>query len=255
MPGGRQFLARYERQSGTPHAATALRNLSAEIDVGAVLPAISAPTLVLHRRDDSIIKFEKGQEVARLIKGARLVALDGRDHYLFSGDVDALLDEIEMFVTSSALDAVADDTVLATVLFVRVDATKAPLDRFSAVAKDVIDRFRGTLVSTDDSVVATFDGPGRAVRAAGVLRDELLALGVRARAGLQTAEIQRRGDDIAGVGVQIASQIARIAVPGEVWVSRTVTDLVAGTGLTFTERGEHQFEEIDGTWPLFAALV
>jgi pimeloyl-ACP methyl ester carboxylesterase/class 3 adenylate cyclase len=267
-PPGRSFLARYERQSATPRTARLLRELTAAIDVSCVLPAISVPTLVLHRRDDSRIPFTHGQELAAGIPNAQLVALDGSDHYLFSGDVTPLLDAIAGFVAGAPQTAHFDDQVLATVLFVDiVDSTPtarqmgderwtALLSEFHAVVQRVLAEWRGALVSTaGDGVLATFDGPGRAVRAAAAIRDAVAPLGVLVRSGLHTAEIQRRGDDIAGIGVHVASRVAATADPGEVWVSRTVTDLVAGTGLTFTARGAHTLKGFEQAYELYSADI
>lgn len=267
-PPGRDFLARYERQSGTPAVAEALRQFIAQTDVTDVLPAVSATTLVLHRRDDTVIPFELSEELAARLPRARLVALDGIDHYVFSGDVDRLLHEIETFVTGSPPAPVMDESVLATVLFVDiVDSTRTVravgddrwsgvLDEFQMHADETVRRFRGVLVNTTgDGLLATFDGPARAVRAAGALRDAVFPMGIRVRAGLHTAEIRRRGDDVAGIGVHIASRVAGVAGPGEVVVSRTVTDLVAGSGLAFTDRGAHELAGLDRAWQLFSALV
>jgi pimeloyl-ACP methyl ester carboxylesterase len=264
---GRQFLARYERQSATPRAARCLRELSSRIDVGTVLGAIRVPTLVLHRRDDDRIPYRNGQQLAASISDARLVTLDGSDHYLFAGDAEPLLDAIEEFVTGESPRAPVD-RVLATVLFVDiVDSTVTAqrlgdrvwsdlLEDFQEAAARIVVAHRGELVkTTGDGLVATFDGPGRGVRAAGALRDAAASLGLALRAGLHTAEIQRVGDDIAGIGVHLASRVAEQAGPDEVWVSRTVTDLVAGTGLTFQARGVHLLQGFDQPWDLYAADV
>jgi pimeloyl-ACP methyl ester carboxylesterase len=261
---GRRFLARYERQSASPRAARALRELTGRIDVTGALDSISVPTLVLHRREDDRVPYEQGEQLAAGIPGARLVTLEGRDHYLFSGDTGPLLDAIEEFVTGTAPAHASGTRVLATVLFLDIvesTATARSLGdaRWTAVlqafyddAAVVLDQHRGELVSTTgDGLMATFDAPGRAVHTACALRSRAAMLGVQIRAGLHTAEVERRGDDIAGIGVHIASRVAGTAAPGEVWVSRTVTDLVAGTGLEFEERGSFPLKGLDNPWTLY----
>jgi class 3 adenylate cyclase len=196
------------------------------------------------------------------------VILDGADHYLFSGEATPTLAAIEEFVAGTRSRPGGRERVLATVAFVDIVApasrsgeqrerpSTALLDRFVTLAEAAVDRERGHIVTTTrDGVVATFDGPGRAVRAAAALRDIVHPLDLSVRAGVHTAEIHVHGDDIAGIGVDIAARVADAARPGEVWVSRTVTDLVAGTGLRFEGRGEHTLEGVDEPWHLFAAVV
>lgn len=263
---GREFLARFERQSATPRVASQLLQLNAEIDISGVLAAVAVPTLVLHRRDDRIVPLSHGQALASGIPNAELVELDGFDHYLMSGPSADLLDAIERFITGERATAVSVDRHLATIVFVDiVGSTETArrlgdagwsklLDQFQAAAVPVVEQNRGELVkTTGDGLLATFDGPGRAVQAAAALRDETARLGLDLRAGVHTAEIERRGDDVAGIGVHLASRVADAAHPGEVWVSRTVTDLVAGTGLAFTSRGTHALKGLDQPWELFAA--
>jgi class 3 adenylate cyclase/DNA-binding winged helix-turn-helix (wHTH) protein len=265
---GREAMARYERQSATPRTARHLMELIGQIDLAGILGAITVPTLVLHRADDRVVPLAHGCQLAASIPGARLVVLDGRDHYLLSGDAAPTLAAIEEFVGGTGADRVTVERVLATVVFVDVVGSTARaqelgerrwaerLDRFYAVAGDEVRRHRGRVVdSTGDGLVATFDGPGRAVRAAAALREAVQPLGLSVRAGVHTAEIQVRGDDIAGIGVHIAGRVADAARAGEVWVSRTVTDLVAGTGLRFDPRGEHSLRGIDEPWHLFAAIL
>ncbi|HEX6311203.1 MAG TPA: alpha/beta fold hydrolase [Acidimicrobiia bacterium] len=261
---GRRFLARYERQSASPRAARALRELTGKIDVTAILGSISVPTLVLHRRDDDRVPYEQAVELAAGIPQARLITLEGRDHYLFSGDTTPLLDAIEEFVTGTPAAPSASTRVLATVLFVDIaDSTAtarslgdarwtALLAAFYEAAGDVLSQHRGELISTTgDGVVAVFDAPGRAVHAACALRSRAAALGLRVRAGLHTAEIERHDDDIAGIGVHIASRVADTAEQDQILVSRTVTDLVAGTGLEFDERGSYELKGIEQPWMLY----
>jgi pimeloyl-ACP methyl ester carboxylesterase/DNA-binding winged helix-turn-helix (wHTH) protein len=268
QPGSRDLLARYERQSATPRTARHLAELIGQIDIAGVLPAITAPTLVLHRARDRIAPLSQGQALAAAIPDARLVVLEGGEHHLFAGDPTQQLAAIEELMTGTPPDDSTGERILATVLLVDlVDSTGAAqalgdaawtarLDRFHVAARAEVERQRGALVNTTgDGVIATFDGPGRAVRAAAAIRDAVAALGLSARAGLHTAEIQCRGTDIAGIGVHIAGRVAALAEPGEVWVSRTVTDLVAGTGLRFEPRGEHALKGIDAPWALYAAAL
>jgi class 3 adenylate cyclase len=236
------------------------------IDIGGILGAITVPTLVLHRADDRVVPAANGRELAAGIPGARLVMLDGADHYIFSGEATPTLVAIEEFVAGTRTPPGGRERVLATVAFVDIVDPEGRLpergprsrllDRFVTLAEAAVGRERGHIVTTTrDGVVATFDGPGRAVRAASALRDTVHPLDVSVRAGVHTAEIQVRGDDIAGIGVDISARVADAARPGEVWVSRTVTDLVPGTGLRFEGRGEHTLAGVDEPWHLFAAIV
>ena len=255
---------RFLRLAASPAVAAAMIRMILDLDVRAILPTIRVPTLVVSRRD-ALFAAESGRAVADLIPGARFVDVPGVDYGLAVGDVDVVIDEIERFVTGSrpALDA---DRVLATVLFTDiVDSTaraarlgdrdwRALLDSHDELALREVHRHRGLLERfTGDGVVATFDGPARAVRCALALRDRVHALGVRIRAGLHTGEIERRGDDVAGIGVHIAARVMALAAGDEVLVSRTVKDLVAGSGLEFHDRGSHQLKGVPEAWDLFRA--
>jgi pimeloyl-ACP methyl ester carboxylesterase/DNA-binding winged helix-turn-helix (wHTH) protein len=265
---GRAVLARLERQAATPRTARLLLELTEQIDLSSALDAITVPTLVIHRLDDPIVPIAQGRELAAHIRNAELVELPDADHWIFSGDVTPLLQAIEAFVTGDTTAPSVTDRVLATVLFVDiVDSTATSrvlgdkswievLTRFEHDVRQVVGHHRGTVIkTTGDGVLATFDGPGRAVQAAGAVRAAAAPLGLIVRAGLHTAEIELRGDDIAGIGVHIASRVADAADPGEILVSRTVTDLVAGTGLRFDDRGEHQLKGLDQRWALYAARI
>lgn len=266
-PGGRDLLARYERQSATPRTARHLLELIGRIDIAGILGAIAVPTLVLHSSGDRVVPQAHGHQLATSIPGARLQVLPGEDHYLYSGDPGPVLHAIEGFVADTPDDPDSAERVLATVVFVDlVDSTGAAqhlgdrrwserLDRFYELAGAEVERHRGRLVNTTgDGLLATFDAPGRGVRAAGAIRDAVQSLSLDVRAGVHTAEVQPRGSDIAGIGVHVAGRVSALAAPGEVWVSRTVTDLVAGTGLAFEPRGEHVLKGIDRPWELFASL-
>jgi pimeloyl-ACP methyl ester carboxylesterase/DNA-binding winged helix-turn-helix (wHTH) protein len=267
-PDGRELLASYERQSATPRTARHLLELIGEIDIEGILGAISVPTLVLHAHDDPIVPIADGRRLAAAIPGARLTVLSGADHFLLAADPAEVVGAIAGFLDTGPVDGGGGDRILATVLFVDlVDSTgraqalgdqrwTARLDRFHERARTIVAAHRGRLVNTTgDGVLATFDGPGRAVRAAGDLRAAIRSLELTMRAGLHTAEIQCRGDDIAGIGVHIAGRVAAAAQADEIWVSRTVTDLVAGTGLAFEPRGEHELRGIDQSWMLYAASL
>ena len=246
---GRRFLARFERQAATPGTARRLVELMSAIDVTALLPTIRVPTLVVHRSHDAFYGIEHARDLVAGIPDTRFLELPGTDHFLFSGDTAPILAAVEEFVIGTAPVVPSSDRFLATVLvcrYRRVDRDRVPparVDDFAATARRCVERHRGQLVgSPGDGLLATFDGPGRGVRAAADLRDALAPLGIDIRVGVHTAEVERRGDDIAGVGVQVARRLAELAEPGSIWVSRTLTDLVAGCGLAFAARGERAIE-------------
>ncbi len=261
----RQAFARMQRLAASPGAAVALMSSYLDIDVRPALPLVNAPTLVMHRTDDRMVALGHGRYLAEHIEGARLVELPGTDHFWWTQDTDRILDETEEFLTG-ARSVPEPDRVLASVLFTDiVDSTRRAaevgdrawgllLNRHDAVTERQVERYGGRLVkTTGDGVLAVFDGPARSVRCARAISDDVETLGVEIRAGVHTGEVELRGDDIAGLGVNIASRIEALAEPGEVLVSRTVTDLVAGSGLDFADRGEHDLKGVPGRWQLFAA--
>ena len=265
---GRRFLARFERQAATPGTARRLVELMSAIDVTAVLASIRVPTLVVHRSHDPVYGIEHARDLVAGIPGARFLELPGTDHFLFSGDTGPILAAVAEFVTGASPVAASPDRFLATVLSAGIAgpiATAADvgdarltrlLDDFAATARRCVEEHHGRLVGlSGDRLLATFDGPGRAVRAACDLRDALAPLGTEIRAGVHTAEVERRGDDIAGIGVHVASRLAEAAEPGSIWVSRTVTDLVAGYGLAFLPRGEHQIDGLARPLSLYEVAV
>jgi pimeloyl-ACP methyl ester carboxylesterase len=257
---GTRFFGRFERQAATPGTARRLTELMSAIDVTRVLGSIRVPTLVIHRSDDSYAGLEHAHELVAGIPGARLVELPGRDHFLFSGDTDPILTAVQDFVVGASVGGAAPERFLATVLHAEVVAPDvAPddtADDIVGAARRCVEAHRGRLVEgTSGGLLATFDGPGRGVRAACDLRNALAPLGVEIRAGVHTAEVERRGDAIAGTGVQVAGRLARAAEPGSIWVSRTVTDLVAGCGLAFAPRGEHHLEGLAQPWALYEVAV
>jgi len=224
--------------------------------------------LAQHLSDRDLVLLHSGSKPgydAEHIRGARYVELQGNAHLHFVGDADAFVDEIQEFLTGER-SAVEPDRILATVLFTDiVDSTRRAvemgdqrwreiLDRHTALANRTIARFRGRAVkNTGDGFLATFDGPARAVRCAFAMRDEMRRLGVEIRAGLHTGEIELIGDDIGGIAVHTAARVAAKADANEVWASRTVKDLVAGSGLEFSDRGVFELKGIPGSWPLFMA--
>jgi class 3 adenylate cyclase len=231
------------------------------LDVRAVLPSVSVPTLVLHPTEDTL-PVGAGRWLADHIGGARFVELPGE--HLTAAATERFADEVESFLTGSR-HPVATDRVLSTVLFSDIVGStehaaavgdrrwREVLDEHDAIVSRQIDIHRGTRVkATGDGVLATFDGPARAIQCGCELRDSLRSLGVDVRVGLHTGEIELRGEDIGGIAVAISARIERIAIPGEVLVSRTVTDLVTGSGIPFVDRGVHQLKGVPGDWRLFA---
>ena len=265
-PAFRTFFSTLLRLGASPGAVVALERMDALIDVRHVLPTIRVPTLVLHRLDTRCYNVEHGRYVAAHIPGARLVELPGADYLPFVGDTDALIDEIEAFVTGTRPIAVPDH-VLATVLVSEVAATAGRVvalgdrrwgdlqERFQALAGREIDHFRGRAREvTGDRVVATFDGPARAIHCAEAIGDAARDLDLPIRSGLHTGECEVRDDQVSGVAVPLAAWIATQAAPDEILVSSTVKDLVAGAGLHFADRGSRSLDGMPGDWRLFAVL-
>jgi class 3 adenylate cyclase len=260
-------FAKYQRLAASPGAIKAISLLNAQIDVRAILPNIQAPTLVLHRKGDASIPIELGRNLAALIPNAKFIEYSGQDHFYFFGDVETLLGDIEEFVTGHRESSSTDlDRVLATVLFTDIVgstrnaatigdlAWRRLLDSHDQLAVQTIEKYRGTLVkTTGDGILATFDGPGRAVRCALSLEAASKQMGLPLRAGLHTGEIEIRGRDIGGIAVHAAARVMAQSQPNEVLVSRVITDLVAGAGLKFSERGSHELKGLPGRWDLFAA--
>jgi pimeloyl-ACP methyl ester carboxylesterase len=260
-------FAKLERLSASPGAVRAIGLLNAQIDIRPILPSVQVPTLVLHRRTDARVPIEVGRNLAAQIPNARFIEYPDGDHAFWSGDSEALLGDIEEFVTGHRDSASTDlERVLATVLFTDiVDSTRSAaamgdqawrrsLDSHDQLAKQLIEKHRGTLVkNTGDGVLATFDGPGRAVRCALAFGTAAQQIGLPLRAGLHTGEIELRGRDIGGIAVHAAARVMAQSQPTEVLVSRVVTDLVAGAGLKFAERGSYELKGLPGRWDLFAA--
>jgi class 3 adenylate cyclase len=257
-------IARMHRSSATPRAAAAqLDYIMRSVDVRHVLPLIGVPTLVLHVAENPMLPIEHGLYLAEHIKGAKFVALPGGDVVVTEENAVAA-DEIAEFLTGHR-PPVEIDRILTTVLFSDiVESTKnaaalgdqrwrSLLDRHDRVVRDALVRFRGREINTTgDGFVASFDGPARAIRCARAIVDATRGLGVDVRVGLHTGECEVRGDDLGGLAVHIAARVGAVARPGEVLVSGTVKDLVAGSGIDFYDRGESELRGVPGAWRLFA---
>ncbi|TFH22212.1 MAG: adenylate/guanylate cyclase domain-containing protein [Myxococcales bacterium] len=263
----RVLWGEFERLSANPGALRAMWALNRQIDIRAVLPQVRVPTLVVHRREDTLVPIRGGRLMASQIPGAKLVEPEGRDHRAFIGDIEGLVAEVEEFLTGTR-QITPTDRVLATVLFTDIVAStqqaaelgdrrwRRLLDSHDEMAAGQVKRFRGRMIkTTGDGILATFDGPPRAINCAGAIRDGARALGLETRAGLHIGEIELLGDDIGGIAVHITARVLEKAAPGEVVVSRTLTDLVAGSGLRFEDRGEHGLKGVAEKWYLFAAAV
>jgi class 3 adenylate cyclase len=251
------------RASASPGSAKALILMNSQIDVRGVLSSIRIPTLVLHRFGDRDSRLEEGRYIARRISGARFIELEGQDHAPFI-DPDQILDEVEEFLTGVRRGP-ESDRVLATVLFTDIVGSteraselgdrrwRELLEQHHAVVRRHIDRFQGREIDTaGDGFLAAFDGPARAVRCARAIGDALRELGIDVRAGLHTGECELVDGKVAGVAVHTGARVAARAGPGEVLVSQTVKDLVAGSGIEFEERGEHVLKGVPGQWRLYA---
>jgi class 3 adenylate cyclase len=263
-------FAKYERLAASPGAIKQFVLLNASIDVSSLLASVRTPTLVLHRHGDMQVPIEHGRDLAAKIPGARFIEYAGNDHTPYFGfsDREELLGDIEEFMTGHRDSSEDIDRVLATVLFTDiVDSTRRAaetgdrawrklLDSHDELVLKVVEKHRGTLIkSTGDGILATFDGPARGVRCALALGSATREIGLPIRAGLHTGEIEIRGRDIGGIAVHAASRVMTQSQPDEVLVSRVVTDLVAGAGLTFAERGSHDLKGLPGRWDLFAASI
>ena len=260
-------LATYFRQSASPGAAAALMRMNTQIDIRSVLPTITVPTLILHRSGDRDASVEEGRWIAARIPGARFGELAGEDHLPWVGDQDRLLDRVEEFLTGSPR-ARAIDRVLATLLFIDIVGSTARaaelgderwrelLERFFATVRRELARHRGREVhSLGDGLLAVFDAPARTVHCALAIRDAVRAFGLEVRSGAHTGEVELGADDIQGIAVHIGARVAALAGAGEVWVSSTVRDLVAGSGLEFIDRGRHRLKGVRDEWALYSVIA
>jgi class 3 adenylate cyclase/pimeloyl-ACP methyl ester carboxylesterase len=260
----RQWWARYQRLGSSPGTIMAIRRTLAQIDVREVLPSISAPTLILHRADNAWVRPEHSRYLAEHIAGARYVELPGSDYFVFLGDSERVLGEIESFVSGVA-GPPESDRLLATVLFTDIVGSTAlaaevgdrrwreTLDAQRQLVRRELERYEGREIDTaGDGFLATFDGPARAVRCACVLRDAVRELGIEIRAGVHTGEVEMLDGGLAGVAVHIGQRVLAEASPSEVLVSSTVKDLAVGSGLEFEDRGQHALKGVPEEWRLYA---
>ena len=250
-------------RGASPAASRGVWRAATGTDLRAVLPLITVPTLILHSARNAFVPVEHGRYLAEHISGARLVELDTADHVPWATEAD-VVGEIEEFLTGTR-KLMPSSRMLATVLFTDIVGSteqasnlgdrswKDLLENHDRIVQRQLNRYGGQLVkNTGDGVLATFDGPARAVQCAGAVREALQQLGLQIRAGIHTGEIERRGEDVAGIAVHLAQRVQGLATPGEILVSRTVVDLVAGSGLHFEDRGEHELRGVPGSWKLFA---
>jgi class 3 adenylate cyclase len=259
-----EWWATFLRMGASPSAALTLARTNTQIDTRAILPAVRVPTLVLHRRGDRDSKVEEGRYIATQIPRAQLRELEGDDHLIFAGDVDGVVDEIEEFLTGvrPARDA---DRVLATILFTDIvdSTTRAAelgdqrwqelLGQHDRIVRQEIERLRGReMNTTGDGFIAAFDGPARAIRCALAATAAVQRLGLQIRAGIHTGECELHEGSLAGIALHICARISALAGPGEILVSRTVHDLVAGSGIGFADRGTRTLRGVPGEWPLLA---
>jgi len=266
-PDAISLEARVTRSGASPGSLTSLLRIGRDLDIRHVLPAIRVSTLVLHRTGDRIVDLAQGRLLAASIPGARLVELPGEDHYQWIGDQDAIIDEIEEFVTGIR-DPGERNRVLATVVFTDIvestalaielgdRAWRELLDRHHALVRKELVRYRGREIDTaGDGFLASFDGPARAVRFASRVQEAVRELGIEIRAGVHTGECELHGEKLAGVAIHVGARIAGLAGPGEVLVSSTVRDLVAGSGLTFEDRGERELRGLPDRWRIHAVTA
>jgi class 3 adenylate cyclase len=259
----KDWLARYRRAGISPDGLADFYAMFLDIDVRDVLPTLRVPTLVLHRHGDRVVNWRAGRWMAERIPGARFVRLKGQDHLPWSGD-EQVVEEVREFLTGARVSA-EPDRVLATVMFTDVAASteraaalgdhrwKELLDAHDAAVRHQLEAFRGREVKmTGDGFLATFDGPARAIRCANAIRTAAAELGLDVRIGLHTGEVEIRGDDIGGLAVHIGQRVSALAEPSEILVSSTVKDLVAGSGIEFDPRGEHELKGVPESWRLFA---
>jgi len=264
-PAFQHWWGRFERLGASPAAATALMRMNSQIDISELVPTIRVPTLVIHRTDDVTINVNGGRFLAEHIPGARYLELPGKDHIPFVGDnAGEIADAIQEFLTGSRAP-VEIDRVLATVLFTDIVGSteraaalgdsrwRKLLDDHHITIRRNLTRFRGREVkTTGDGILATFDGPARGVRCACAIAEEIHSLGIDVRAGLHTGECEIMGEDVGGIAVHIGARVASLAGAGEVLVSRTVKDLVAGSGLRFADRGSQTLKGVPGDWQIYA---
>jgi DNA-binding SARP family transcriptional activator/class 3 adenylate cyclase len=261
----RAWWNRAGNRGASPARARAMQAVYQQADLRPVLPLVRVPTLILHRRDNAMFRATHGRYLAAHIPEARYIELPGGDDLYWVGDADTMLDEIEEFLTG-VRSGPRSDRILATVLFTDIVGStrhvaelgerrwRDLLDRHDLAVRRQLERFRGQEIKMiGDGVLATFDGPARAVRCGCAIRDAAAQLGLEIRAGVHTGEVEVRGDDIGGMAVHIAARVESLAEPNEVLVSRTVVDLIVGSGIETVDRGEHVLDGVPGTWRMFTA--
>jgi class 3 adenylate cyclase len=256
--------ARLQRNANTPGGAEAFMRMAFDIDIRDILPAVRVPTLILHSEGDRMCHVENARYQSRVIPNARYVEMFGADHVPWF-EPDRTIEEIREFMTGRRVPA-TPNRVLTTVLFTDIvgstdraiqmgdNSWRDLLETHGTEVRSQLERFRGIEVNTTgDGFLATFDGPARAIQCGKEIGQQVRKLGLEVRAGVHTGEVERLGDDIAGIAVHIGARIASIAGPGEVLVSGTVRDLVAGSGFEFDDRGTHELRGVPGEWRVFAA--
>jgi class 3 adenylate cyclase len=262
-PGMTEWYGRLERFAASPGTALARMQAILELDVREVLPLVTAPTLVIQNLGDAYVRAGHGRYLAEHIRDATLLERDSADHWPVP-DPD-LLAAIEEFITGTRVTEPEVDRILTTVLFVDVVGStehvselgdrrwRTLLDRFVAVVQRELLAHRGVLIQwAGDGALATFDGPARAIRCAWGIRDSLRRSGLEVRCGLHTGEVTQRNEDVAGLAVHIGARVSAAAAPGEVLVTRTVRDLVAGSGIEFADRGLFELKGVADPWELYA---
>jgi class 3 adenylate cyclase len=271
MAGDKKFQewwGKYERLGASPRDVKTIMRMNSQIDITDVLPSVKVPTLILHRTDDVLIDIEGGRTLAQLIPNAKLVEFPGHDHFAFIGDDkgERVLSEIDEFLTGSKPEP-AVDRVLAAVVFTDIvdSTTRAQalgdrawhelLDAHDRTIRHELRRFRGNEIKAlGDGFLATFDGPGRAIRCAKAICDAVSAIGLKVRVGVHTGEVEITENDVRGIAVHIASRIANLGKADDIMVSRTVKDLVAGSGFCFEAFGSHAFKGLADEWQVYKAL-
>jgi len=262
----KQWWGKFERLGASPAAAMKLIHMNSQIDITGILPSINVPTLVIHRKDDTAVDVEAGRLLAERIPGAKYVELSGSDHLPFVGEnSDRILDEMEHFITGKT-SAPSVERVLATVVFTDIVGSTARAqtlgdqawgdlqDLHDKAVRKELERFGGNEVKwTGDGFLASFDRPARAIQCALSIVSTVRALGIEVRAGIHTGEVDFVKNDIRGIAVHIASRVADLANGGDVVVSRTVKDLVAGSGIAFEDYGTHELKGVPDQWKLFRA--
>jgi len=257
---------RYMRAAGSPSAVAAYEAMNSEIDTRPILSAIKVPTLIMNRTGDPAVSVEGARDMARRIPGARFVEYPGNTHSIMAIEPEKIIGDIQEFVTGIRQEVI-DDRVLATILFIDIaDSTqmlselgdriwKEKLESYYQLVRAEFGHYRGRETNTaGDGIMASFDGPARAVRCASAIASQVKQLGIDVRAGVHTGEVQVMGDNIGGIAVHIASRVQSESAPGEVLVSSTTKDLIAGSGISFQPRGERDLKGVPGTWHLYAVV-